>query len=97
MRNISIRIRNIVSGLHALLLLLLDIGFGELDEFFTSCVHPRVVFRTIFVANSTLDVRYSCVHICTSCILKLFFFNGVLLFLKRLSSVGWLRSSLSDI
>jgi hypothetical protein len=53
MRNICIRIRSMVSGLDVLLLLLLDIGFGELDEFLTSCVHPRVVLVTIFVANST--------------------------------------------
>jgi hypothetical protein len=33
MRNISIRMRNIVSNLGALLLLLLDIGLGELNEF----------------------------------------------------------------
>jgi hypothetical protein len=40
MRRISIRIRDIISDLDALLLLLLDIGFSELDEFLTSCVHP---------------------------------------------------------
>jgi hypothetical protein len=97
MRSISIRIRNIVSSLDALLLLLLEIGFGELDEFLTSCVHPGVVLGTIFIANSALDVRSSHVHICTFCILKIFFFNGLLLFLERLSFVGWLRSSLSDI
>jgi hypothetical protein len=96
MRSISIRIRNIVSGLDALLLLLFDIGFGELDEFLTSCVHPRVVLGTIFVANSTLDVWPSCILEDTSSILKLFF-NGLLLLLERLSFVGWLRSSLSDI
>jgi hypothetical protein len=33
-------IRSIVSGLDVLLLLLLDIGFGELDELLTFCVHP---------------------------------------------------------
>jgi hypothetical protein len=33
MRGISIRIRDIVSGLDTFLLLLLDIGLGELDEF----------------------------------------------------------------
>jgi hypothetical protein len=40
MRGINIRIRIIVSGLDALLLLMLNIVFGELDEFLTSCVHP---------------------------------------------------------
>jgi hypothetical protein len=43
MRSISIRIRSIVSGIDTLLLLLLDIGLGELDEFLTFSVHPRVV------------------------------------------------------
>jgi hypothetical protein len=56
MRSISIRIRNIVSGLDSLLLLLLDIGLGKLDEFLTFCVHPRVVHVTIFVVNLTLDM-----------------------------------------
>jgi hypothetical protein len=35
MRSISIRIRDIVSGLGALLILLLNIRLGELDEFLT--------------------------------------------------------------
>jgi hypothetical protein len=54
MRSISIRIRDIVSGLDTLLLLLLDIGLGELDEFLIFSVHPRVVLITIFIANSFL-------------------------------------------
>jgi hypothetical protein len=56
MRDISIRIRSIVSGLDTLLLLLLDICLGELGEFLTLCVHNRVVLVTIFVSNSTLDM-----------------------------------------
>jgi hypothetical protein len=40
MKSISIRIRGIVSGLDALLFLMLNIALGELDEFLTSCVHP---------------------------------------------------------
>jgi hypothetical protein len=56
MRSISIRIRNIVSDLDSLLLLLLDIGLGELDELLTLCVHPRVVLITIFVVNPTLNM-----------------------------------------
>jgi hypothetical protein len=56
MRSISIRIRDIVSGLDALLLFLLDISLGELDKFLTFSVHPRVVLVTIFVANFTLDM-----------------------------------------
>jgi hypothetical protein len=51
MRSISIRIRGIVSDLDTLLLLLLDISIGELDEFLTFGVHPRVVLITIFIVN----------------------------------------------
>jgi hypothetical protein len=40
MRSISVIIGSIISGLDVLLLLLLDIGFGELDEFLTFCVQP---------------------------------------------------------
>jgi hypothetical protein len=43
MRSISIRVRGIVSGLDTLLLLLLDFGLAELDEFLTFSVHPRIV------------------------------------------------------
>jgi hypothetical protein len=56
MRSISIRIRGIISGFDILLLLLLDIGLGELDEFLAFSVHPRIVLITIFVTNSTLDM-----------------------------------------
>jgi hypothetical protein len=56
MRSIIIIIRDIVSGLDALLLFLLDISLGELDEFLTFSIHPRVVLVTIFIANSTLDM-----------------------------------------
>jgi hypothetical protein len=97
MRSISMRVRNIVSGLDALLLLLLNIGLGELDEFLTFCVHPSVMLVTGLVANSTLDVRSSHINISTSCILKLLFFNSILLLLERLSFVRWLTSLLSDI
>jgi hypothetical protein len=97
MRSISMRVRNFFSGLDALFLLLLDIGLGELDEFLTFFVHPSVMLVTGLVANSTLDVRSSHIHMCTSRILKLLFFNGLLLLLERLSFVGWLRSLLSDI
>jgi hypothetical protein len=48
MRSISIRINDIVRGLDALLLLLLDISLGELDEFLTLYVYPRVELVTIF-------------------------------------------------
>jgi hypothetical protein len=34
----------------------LDIGLGELDEFLTFSVHPRVVLIIIFIANSTFDM-----------------------------------------
>jgi hypothetical protein len=60
------RIRNIVSSLDSLLLLLLNIGLSELDELLTFCVHPRVVFITIFVANHTFDVWPSCIQEDTS-------------------------------
>jgi hypothetical protein len=40
MKSINMNIRSIVSGLDVLLLLLLDIDFGELDELLTFCVHP---------------------------------------------------------
>jgi hypothetical protein len=62
MRSISIRIRDIVGGLDTLLLLLLDIGLGELDEFLTFSVHPRVVLITIFVVNFTLDMWPHCIQ-----------------------------------
>jgi hypothetical protein len=68
MRRISIRIRGIVSGLDTLLLLLLDIGLDELDEFLTFSVHPRVVLITIFIANFVLDMWPPCIQEDTSCI-----------------------------
>jgi hypothetical protein len=55
MRRISMIIRNIVNDLDSLLLLLLDIDLGELDEFLTLCGHSRVVLVTIFVVNPTFD------------------------------------------
>jgi hypothetical protein len=88
MRSISIIIGIIVSGLDALLLLLLNIGLGEHDEFLTFCVHPRVVLVTIFVNNSALDVWPSCIQEDTPCIFHLF----ILLILNLLLS--WLRSNL---
>jgi hypothetical protein len=72
MRSISIRIRSIVSGLDTLLLLLLDIGLGELDEFLTFSVHSRVVLITIFVANSTLDIEPPCIQEDSLCIFDFF-------------------------
>jgi hypothetical protein len=62
MRSISIRIRGIVSVLDILLLLLLDIGLGELDKFLIFSVHPRVVLITIFLANCTLDMWSPCIQ-----------------------------------
>jgi hypothetical protein len=72
MRSISIRIKGFVSGLNTLLLLLLDIGLGELDEFLTFSVHPRVVLVTSFVANSTLDMWSPCIQEDTPCIFYFF-------------------------
>jgi hypothetical protein len=80
MRSISIRIRGIVSGLDTLLLLLLDIGLGEFDEFLTFSVHPRVVLITIFVDNSTLDMWPPCIQEDTPCI----FYFFILLILNML-------------
>jgi hypothetical protein len=88
MRSISIKIRDIVSGLDALLLLLLDISLGELDEFLALCVYPRVVLVTILVSNSTLDMWPSCIQEDTPCIFYIF----ILLFLNLL--LWWLRSNL---
>jgi hypothetical protein len=59
MRSISIRMRNIINNLGALLLLLLDIGLGELDEFLTFSVYSRVVLVTHLVANAIFDMRHS--------------------------------------
>jgi hypothetical protein len=72
MRNISIRIRGIVSGLDTLLLLLLDIGLGELDEVLTFSVHPRVVLIISFIANSTPDMWAPCIQEDTPCIFYFF-------------------------
>jgi hypothetical protein len=79
-RNISIRIRGIVSGLDTLLLLLLDIGLGELDELLTFSVHPRVVLITIFIANSFFDMWPPCIQEDTLCI----FYFLILLILNLL-------------
>jgi hypothetical protein len=80
-RSISIRIRDIVSGLDTLLLLLLDIGLDEFDEFFTFSVHPRVVLVTIFVSNSTLDMWSPCIQEYTPYIF--YFFILLILILLR--------------
>jgi hypothetical protein len=94
LRSISIRIRSMVSGLVVLLLLLLDIGFGELDEFLTSCVHPRVMLVTSLVANSTPDVWPSYIQEDTSCIFYLFILLILNLLLCLLRSNIWCGSSL---
>jgi hypothetical protein len=72
MRSISIRVRGICSDLDTLLLLLLDIGLGKLDEFLTFSVHTRVVLVTIFVANFTLDMWSPCIQEDTSCVFYFF-------------------------
>jgi succinate-acetate transporter protein len=93
MRNISIRIRGIVSGLDILLVLLLDIGLGELDEFLTFSIHPRVVLITIFVAIFTLDMWSPCIEEDTSCIF--YFFILLILNLLRLSLTRFFPSQAS--
>jgi hypothetical protein len=88
MRSISIRIKSIVSGLDTLLLLLLNIVLGELDEFLTLCIHPRVVLVTIFVSNYTLDMWASFIQEDTPCTFH--FFIPLLLNLL----LWWLRNNL---
>jgi hypothetical protein len=90
MRSISISIRSIVSSLDVFLLLMLDIGSGELDEFLTSCVHSLVVLLTGLVANSTLDMWPSCIQVGTSCIFNLF----ILLVMLR-GNLWWVLPFLS--
>jgi hypothetical protein len=87
MRSISLRMRNIISNLGALFLLLLDIDLGEFDEVLTFSVHHRVVFIPHLVANAILDMRHSCIQVCTSFILNLLIFNALLLPFERLSFV----------
>jgi hypothetical protein len=87
MRSISIKKRNIVSNFGALLLLLLDIGLDEFDKFLTFSVHPSVVLVIHLVVIATLDMRHSCIQVCTSCILNLLIFNALLLPFERLSFV----------
>jgi hypothetical protein len=70
-----------------LLLLMVDIGLGELDEFLTFSVHPIVVLVSHLVANVILDMRHSCIQVCTSCILNLLIFDALLLPFERLSCV----------
>jgi hypothetical protein len=94
MRSISIRIRSIVSSLDILLLLLLNICLGELDEFLTLYVHPRVVLVTICVPNSTLDMCPSCIQEYTSCIFYLFILLILNMLLWRLRSNLWCDFSL---
>jgi hypothetical protein len=94
MRDISIRIRSIISVLDTLLLLLLDICLGELDKFLTLCVHSRVVLVTIFVSNSTRDMWPSCIQENTSCIFYLFILFILNLLIWRLRSNLWCGFSL---
>jgi hypothetical protein len=85
-RSISINIKNMVSCF-VVLVHLMRVAFVELDEFLTIVVHPCVMLVSHLVANTILDVRPSCIQVCTPCILKLFFFNGLLLLLERLSLI----------
>jgi hypothetical protein len=85
-RSISINIRNIVSCF-VVLLHLMRVAFGELDEFSTIVVHPCVVLVSHLIANTIIDVGPSCIQVCTPCILNPLIFNGLLLLLKRLSFV----------
>jgi hypothetical protein len=84
--SININIRNMVSCF-IVLLHLMRVVFDELNEFLPIVVHPCIVLIFHLVANVILDVRTSCIQVRTSCILKLFFFNDLLLLLERLSLV----------
>jgi hypothetical protein len=85
-RSVSMDIRNMVSYF-IVLLHLMRVTFGELDEFLTIVVHPYVMLVSHLIANAIFDVRSSCIQVCTPCILKFFFFNSFLLLLERLSVV----------
>jgi hypothetical protein len=85
-RSISINIGKMVSCF-VVLLHLMSVAFGELDKLLTIVVHPCVVFVSCLVLNAILDVGLSCIQVCTSCLLNLLIFNGLLLLLKRLSLV----------
>jgi hypothetical protein len=78
-RRISFNIRNMVSCF-VVLLYLMRVAFGELDEFLTIGIHPYVVLISHLVTNAVFDIR-------PSCILNLLIFNGILLLLERLSFV----------
>jgi hypothetical protein len=73
---------------------MLDIGFGELVELLTSCVHPCVVLVTSLVANSTLDMWPSCIQEDTSCIFDHFILHVMNLLPLLLRSNLWCSSSL---
>jgi hypothetical protein len=55
--SISINIGKVVSCF-VILLHLMRVGFGELDEFLTVVVHSYVVLVSHLVANVILDVEY---------------------------------------
>jgi hypothetical protein len=79
-RRASINIINMVSCF-VVLFHLMRVGSSELDEFLTIAVHPLVVLISHLVTNAIFDVRCSCIQVCTSCILNLLIFNGLLFLL----------------
>jgi hypothetical protein len=93
MRGISVRIRSIVSGLDALLLLMLNIALDKLDEFLTFCVHPWVVLVIGLVPNFILDM-WPYIQEDTSCIFDLFILLMMNLLPLLLRSNLWCGSSL---
>jgi hypothetical protein len=97
-RSININIRSIggMVSFFVVLLHLVRVGFGELDELFAIVVHPWIVLVSHLVPNVIFDVRPSCFQVCTSCILKFLIFNGILLLIKRLSLVYLLENLLTD-
>jgi hypothetical protein len=91
---LNLRERSIVSSLDCLLLVLLNIGFDELDELLTIGVHPSVMLITGLVANSTPDVWPLCIQVGTSCIFNLFIHRVLLFFLVMNLLALLLRSNL---
>jgi hypothetical protein len=87
--SISINIRSIIDmvSCFVVFLHLVRVGFDELVGLFAIVVHPSIVFVSDLVSNVILDVGPSFIQVCTSFILNLLIFNGLLLLLKRLSLV----------
>jgi hypothetical protein len=97
MRSIKIKTRTIRDMVNYFVVLLhfVGVGFGELDESFT-IVHSWVVLVSHLVPYVILDMRISCIQVCTPFMLNLFTFNGLLLLLVRLRLMWLLGDKLND-